>query len=101
MVERARRGEGPALIEAKCARFQPHSGDDDDRYRAPEEIAALRRNDPVLLFRRRLIERGVFDEASANALAAELRATIDAATDAAEASPDPDPATLFDHVFAS
>lgn len=100
-VERARRGEGPSLIEAKCARFQPHSGDDDDRYRTSEEIAALRRNDPVLLFRRRLIERGVFDEASATALAAELRAEIDAATDAAEASPDPDPATLLDHVFAS
>jgi 2-oxoisovalerate dehydrogenase E1 component alpha subunit len=99
-VERARRGDGPSLVEARCARFQPHSGDDDDRYRAPEEVAALRRNDPVARFRRELVARDLLDDAADAALTRELRAEIDDATRHAEAAPDADPATLERHVFA-
>jgi 2-oxoisovalerate dehydrogenase E1 component alpha subunit len=100
-VERARRGDGPSLVEANCARFQPHSGDDDDRYRTPDEVAALRRNDPVANFRRDLIARGLLGDAADTALTRELRAEIDEATRYAEAAPDVDPATLTHHVFAS
>jgi 2-oxoisovalerate dehydrogenase E1 component alpha subunit len=99
-VGRARRGEGPTLVEAKCARFQPHSGDDDDRYRTREAIAALRERDPVVLFRRALEERGLLDAARVEELAARLRAEIDEATDFGEAAPDVDPATLDHHVYA-
>jgi 2-oxoisovalerate dehydrogenase E1 component alpha subunit len=99
-VARARRGDGPSLVEAKCARFQPHSGDDDDKYRTPDEVAALRRNDPVIRFRQQLIERGVLDEAAVAALTTELKAELDAATKAAEAAADPDPASLTAHVYA-
>lgn len=100
-VARARRGDGSSLVEAHCARFQPHSGDDDDRYRAPEAVAALRRHDPVARFRQQLTERGLLDAAADAALTHELRAIIDDATAHAEAAPDADPATLGLHVFAS
>lgn len=98
-VDRARRGEGPTLVEALVERFQPHSGDDDDKYRSPEEVAALRRRDPVPRFRQTLEERGILDSARIDAITARLRAEIDAATDFAEAAPEMDPATLEDHVY--
>lgn len=99
-VARARRGGGPTLVEAKCARFQPHSGDDDDKYRDPAEVAALRRDDPLPRFRQQLVERGLLDDHAVAALTAELRAEVDAATAAAESAPDPDPTTLTAHVYA-
>src|SRR6185369_2118174 len=50
-VARARGGEGPTLIEAKCLRMTPHSSDDNDRtYRPAEEIKSLRQNDPLARF---------------------------------------------------
>jgi 2-oxoisovalerate dehydrogenase E1 component alpha subunit len=99
-VARARRGDGPTLVEAKVARFQPHSGDDDDQYRTREEIAALRRHDPLVSFRDTLTARGLLNDDQETALRAEFKATIDAADEFAESAPDADPATLFDHVFA-
>ncbi|HET8629837.1 MAG TPA: thiamine pyrophosphate-dependent dehydrogenase E1 component subunit alpha [Thermomicrobiales bacterium] len=101
-ADRARRGEGPTLVEAKCFRFQPHSGDDDDRaYRTPEEIATARRHDPVARFRHELEERGVLDATRADEIAARLRAAIDQATDEAEHAPEPSVTTLTRHVYAS
>ena len=101
-VDRARRGEGPTLVEAKTYRFQPHSGDDDDRhYRTPEEIAEARAHDPLVRFRALLEERGLLDQARHQELVARTRATIDEATDEAEAAPDVDPSTIAEHVFAN
>lgn len=99
---RARAGAGPTLVEAKCFRFQPHSGDDDDRhYRTPDEIAFARAHDPLPRFRQTLEERGVLDDAQHEAIAARVKAIIDDATAYAEAAPDADPATLTHHVYAS
>lgn len=99
---RARHGGGPTLIEAKCYRFQPHSGDDDDRYyRTPEEIAEARSHDPVILFRDTLQHQGVLTAARNDEILARVRAMIDDATEYAERAPDPDVATLTKHVYAS
>ncbi len=99
-VTRARRGEGPTLVEAMVQRFQPHSGDDDDKYRSREEVAAMRARDPLVHFRRALEERGVLDGARVAEITARLRAAIDEATAFADAAPDADPGTITDHVFA-
>src|SRR5262249_60079593 len=54
-ADRARRGDGATLVEAKLYRFQPHSSDDDDRfYRNPDEVKAWRAHDPVARFDTRL-----------------------------------------------
>lgn len=100
-VDRARRGDGPTLIEAKLYRFHPHSSDDDDRYyRATDEVKAWRAHDPVGRFETRLREIGVLDEASATAIMKQVRAEVNEATDAAENAPHPDPATFDQHVYA-
>lgn len=99
-ADRARRGEGPTLVEAMVQRFQPHSGDDDDQYRTREQIAAMRERDPLLRFRQALEGRGVLDDAQVEELTRQVKAEIDEATDFAEAAPDADVATLRHHVYA-
>jgi pyruvate dehydrogenase E1 component alpha subunit len=65
-VERARKGEGPSLIECKCERFFPHAIGIPDfvgaRLRGQEEIDELRKKDPVILFRNRLLAEGILTD---------------------------------------
>ncbi|MBI5029583.1 MAG: thiamine pyrophosphate-dependent dehydrogenase E1 component subunit alpha [Chloroflexi bacterium] len=101
-VERARRGEGPSLIEIKTYRFLPHtSNDDDKRYRSPEELLAERANDPVTLFREVIIHEKIWDDAHDQALKRELQKEIDDAQAFAEASPAAEPEDAFTNVYAS
>jgi 2-oxoisovalerate dehydrogenase E1 component alpha subunit len=100
-LDRARTGGGPSLVEAKCFRFLSHSTDDDDRaYRDRADVAAARQLDPLPVFERRLIEAGVLDAAAVELLKAEVLRETNAATDAAEALPYPEPADLYTQVYA-
>ena len=100
-AERARRGDGPTLVEAKVYRFQPHTSDDDDRsYRSPEEVAAWKAHDPLDLFAVRLHEIDAMDDDQQAAIEKHVKAEVDAATDAAEQAPFPDAATFDRYVYA-
>jgi 2-oxoisovalerate dehydrogenase E1 component alpha subunit len=100
-VDRARRGEGPTLIEALVKRLTPHSSDDDDRtYRSFEELEDLRASGPLRVTRARLMEMGALtDEWEAEAKE-RIKAQVNDATDYAEQSPLPEPGTFADHVYA-
>ena len=101
-MERARAGKGPSLIEAVVYRLTPHSSDDDDRrYRTAEEVEKARGTEPVATTRRYLIQAGHLTEAQDDAIGEEIATILEAAQSAAEAAPDPDPATLLNHVFSS
>ncbi|MEO7040216.1 MAG: thiamine pyrophosphate-dependent dehydrogenase E1 component subunit alpha [Candidatus Elarobacter sp.] len=100
-MERARTGDGPSIVEAKCYRYLSHSTDDDDRtYRSREEIEEHRKLDPVPRFEQILIEQGVIDEACAKALRQDVLRETNEATDAAEAQPYPTPDSLYTNVVA-
>ena len=100
-VARARRGDGPTLIEAKTYRMTAHSSDDDDRrYREREEIEAWRQKDPILRFERYLLENGVIDEAWRDELDEEVRTEVREASDFAESAPIADPEEGFAGVYA-
>jgi 2-oxoisovalerate dehydrogenase E1 component alpha subunit len=100
-VDRARRGDGPTLIEAKVIRMTAHSSDDQQtKYRPEAELADLRGHDALPRFRDQLRAAGVLDDAEEARIAAEIKAEVDAATDYSEAQPDPDPSTAMDWVFA-
>jgi 2-oxoisovalerate dehydrogenase E1 component alpha subunit len=99
-VDRARRGEGPTLLEAKVTRLTGHSSDDQQsKYRSESELAEGLTRDPLPIFRARLREAGVLDEAAEAALASEVSAAVEDATAFAESEPDPEPAGAMEHVF--
>lgn len=97
---RARRGEGPSLIEAKCIRITSHSSDDDQRrYRDPAELEALKAKDPIVKTRNYLREHGILDEAAEAALEQKVMAEVDDATEWAEAQPYAAPEEALRHVY--
>ncbi|GAB4409031.1 MAG: thiamine pyrophosphate-dependent dehydrogenase E1 component subunit alpha [Anaerolineae bacterium] len=99
-IERARRGEGATLVEAKTYRPVPHSSDDDDRsYRAREEVEAWKRRDPLTRFQAYLRERGLLDDDTIDAIEARVRQEIDEAQALAEAAPYPPPEAALFPVF--
>jgi 2-oxoisovalerate dehydrogenase E1 component alpha subunit len=98
---RAVRGDGPTLIEAKVVRMTSHSSDDDQRrYRDPDEVAALKEQDPILVFARQLRESGVLTDAIDERLRAAVKAEINDASKRAEARPGPDVAMAERFVYA-
>lgn len=99
-VERARRGDGPTLIEFKCLRLTPHSSDDNDRtYRPADEIKAMKEHDPIARFAAYLKAEDILTDESEAAIRDRIKQQVNEATAAAEAAPPPDPATLLKHVY--
>ncbi len=100
-VDRARRGEGPTLIEARCFRFTPHSSDDDDRqYRPKGEVEADKKKDPIPLFYQYLQENGVMTEEIEKEIHDWVAREVNEATEYAEAAPAPAPEDTLKHVYA-
>jgi len=99
-VARARRGEGPTLIEARTYRWKGHSKSDKQRYRTREEVREWQDQDPIGRLAKRLLDAGLLDEAGLAALQQEVDAEIEAAVTFARACPDPDPATILEGIYA-
>jgi 2-oxoisovalerate dehydrogenase E1 component alpha subunit len=99
-AERARRGGGPALLEAQVYRFSLHTSHVGmENYRSKQEIEEQRRRDPLPRFQRELEEAGILDGAQAARVLDEANREVDEAIAFAEASPLPDPATARLHVY--
>jgi pyruvate dehydrogenase E1 component alpha subunit len=89
-IERARRGEGPTLIEALTYRIGAHTtADDPRRYQPPEEIERWRRRDPLPRMRRYLDARGLWTDEDERQTIADALGRIDAAVAEAETRPIP------------
>ncbi|HET6404752.1 MAG TPA: thiamine pyrophosphate-dependent dehydrogenase E1 component subunit alpha [Candidatus Thermoplasmatota archaeon] len=100
-VDRARRGEGPTLLEAVTYRMQGHSSSDDPtRYRSQAEVEAWARRDPLARYSKYLHARGVLDEAKTSEIDERLKAAIEDAIQHAEATAPPPTTTLVDGVYA-
>jgi len=90
-VARARRGDGPTLLEVVVPRITAHSSQDDDAYRSDRERAAAAARDPLPLLRGTLFDRGVLTAEQDEALAAAVDAEVVADEDLAAAQPEPEP----------
>ncbi len=100
-VARARRGEGPSVIEADTVRLLAHSSSDDQRkYRDPRDLEEDLKRDPVPRLERYLQEKGILSASDCARIRAEVQARIDAAAEWAEAKGLPDAATLTSFVYA-
>ncbi|MBI3287237.1 MAG: thiamine pyrophosphate-dependent dehydrogenase E1 component subunit alpha, partial [Chloroflexi bacterium] len=98
--ERARRGEGPTLVEAKTYRIVPHSSDDDDRtYRSREEVEEWKRRDPILRTKQDLLEVRLLDEKGDQEIRAWALKETNEANEYGEKAPYPDPSEALKNVF--
>ncbi len=99
VVERARVGEGPSLVEALTYRHGGHSRADPGKYRPDDEVQAWMARDPIPAQRARLIAAGV-DDARLAAMENEIRAAVRSAEADARSAPEPSAETLETEVWA-
>jgi TPP-dependent pyruvate/acetoin dehydrogenase alpha subunit len=99
-VERARRGEGPTLIEADTMRMRGHAEHDDMKYVPREMLEQWAARDPLLAYERRLLESGAASRGELDQVTAELDAFVQGELAWAESSPLPDPGSGLDGVYA-
>lgn len=100
-VEKARKGEGPTLIEAITYRLCDHTtADDANRYRDTEELKQAWEVEPIKRLRNYLVEQGAWEPAQEEALAKECAHTVEeAVTEYLNRSPQPVSA-MFDYLYA-
>lgn len=99
-IERARRGGGPTLIEARTYRWYGHSRSDARAYRTREEEADWRKRDPILVLKQKLTDAGLIAEAEYEQIESAAKAAIEKATELALASPEPPASELYDGLYA-
>jgi 2-oxoisovalerate dehydrogenase E1 component alpha subunit len=100
-VARARRGEGPTLIEAKIWRINSHTSEDNQlKYRAKEELQEAAQHDPIVRYTSWLIERGWLSADEATQTQAAFDKEASDAADWAEQQPDPRAEDALTNVFA-
>lgn len=99
-VAKARRGEGPTLLEVLTYRIGPHSTSDDPRrYRDQAEVDLWKQKDPIDRFRIYLEQKGLWCKEDDERLCAEAEAHAKEAFDIAENTPMPPVESLFEDVY--
>jgi pyruvate dehydrogenase E1 component alpha subunit len=99
VIERARSGAGPSLVEAITYRHGGHSRADPGKYRPDDEVKAWLARDPVPTYRARLEAAGV-DAATLDTIEADVTAKVAAAESEAREGPEPNPDVIETQVWA-
>lgn len=100
-VARARRGDGPTLIDAKIWRINSHTSEDNQgKYRTKEEMEEAARHDPIVRYTAWLVERGWITAEGAAGVQAACDQEAAEAADWAEQQPDPPPEDALKNLFA-
>jgi 2-oxoisovalerate dehydrogenase E1 component alpha subunit len=99
-LEWARSGNGPTFVEAFTYRMGAHTtSDDPTRYRVAAEVDIWKERDPISRLRTYLQSRGLVDDAFFTQLQAESDELAAHVRQGCLALPDPDPLSMFDHVY--
>lgn len=101
LIERMRRGGGPALVEGQVIRLDAHSSSDDQRkYRSEGELQDLQVRDPIYQTERYLLRNKILSQEQMDALRAEIKAEVDKAAEEAEQRPFPKGDDLLAHIYS-
>ncbi len=99
VIDRARRGDGPSLVEAHTYREQGHSRADPAKYRPPSEVEAWKARDPIPMYHERLLRLGV-PEGDLSAIQQDVARRVDEATEFAKSGAHPGEEHLMTDVWA-
>lgn len=100
-VERARRGEGPTLIEAVTYRIGPHTtADDPSLYREESEVEEWRKKDPLIRFDKYLKSKGILSEEMNNAIREKCEDMVESEFSKVEAAEGTKVEDMFKYIYA-
>ncbi len=100
-IDRARRGDGPTLVEAKTYRFSGHSRADQALYRPEGELAMWEKRDPILLTEQALTKKGLLNEATIEQMKVTAAEIVNAAIIQAQKDPEPTVNDMFSNIYSS
>jgi len=100
-LEKARKGDGPTLIECETYRIGDHTtADDASRYRSAQEVETWRKRDPIARLEKYMMDNGMLTAAEKEKIWSEANAAVERAVKAAEAMPPPGPEDIFRFTYA-
>jgi len=101
VIDQIRHGGGPALVEGRVVRIDPHSSSDDHRkYRSQEELAGLAQKDPIYQTERYLLRHQILTPQDVEQLRTEIQEEVDRAAEEADRAPAPSERGLLAHIYA-
>jgi pyruvate dehydrogenase E1 component alpha subunit len=98
-IRRVREERKPSLVEAFTYRYRGHSAADPEVYREKAEVEEWRQKDPIESFSKRLIEEGVLSEDEVEEMREQAEREVLEAVEFADASPEPELDSLYDHLY--
>jgi pyruvate dehydrogenase E1 component alpha subunit len=98
-AERARKGEGPTLLEFRTYRYKGHSMSDPAKYRTKEEVEAYKRRDPIEQVKLSMNKYGFGDDEYFASVEKKVKAQVAECVQFAEESDFPDPSEVYDDIY--
>ncbi|WP_323755635.1 pyruvate dehydrogenase (acetyl-transferring) E1 component subunit alpha [Roseivirga sp.] len=98
-ADRARRGDGPTLLEFRTYRYKGHSMSDPAKYRTKEELNEYKDRDPIEQVRAKILENKWATEAELKDIDKKIKATVEESVKFAEESDYPDPSEAYKDVY--
>ena len=99
-AERARKGDGPTLLEFRTYRYKGHSMSDPAKYRTKEELESYKAKDPLEQVRATVLANKFATEEELDIIDKRIKVEVEASVKFAEESPYPDPEEAFKDVYA-
>jgi pyruvate dehydrogenase E1 component alpha subunit len=98
-AERARKGDGPTLLEFRTYRYKGHSMSDPAKYRTKEEVEAYKKRDPIEQVKLAMLKYKFADEAYFQSVEARVKKEVLDSVKFAEESDYPDPSEIYKDVY--
>ena len=99
-MERARKGDGPTLLEIRTYRYKGHSMSDPQKYRTKDEVAEYQAKDPITLCLNKIKEKKWATDAEIEEIIQRVKGLVKECVDFAEASDFPDASEVYQGVYA-
>lgn len=98
-ADRARRGDGPTLLEFRTYRYKGHSMSDPAKYRTKEEVESYKNQDPIEQVKATILKKKIATEDELKEIDTKIKAQVKEAVDFAEQSPFPDASEAYKDVY--
>ncbi len=98
-ADRARKGDGPTLLEMKTYRYKGHSMSDPGTYRTKEEMEEYRLQDPITLVLKTIKDKKYLSEKEIEKIQQKVKEVVEESIRFAEESPLPEPSELYEDIY--